>query len=252
MFACVDDTVLSWHRLNQDIIRADLYAGVIDALRSDVANQNIGRPVILYASYHGDDRHIARCYQNAVAIVRYLGKPTKFLTFTANPSWQEITRCLEHGQTPDSRPDLIAIVFRLKLNAFLHDIKKRQVCGRYIGGIHVIEYQKRGLPHAHILLFLHEDDVPRRSEQVDEMVSAQMPTNCPALAEIVESQLTHGPCGPGYPNTPCMKNGRCSKGYPKRWYEATVLSEDSYPKYARPNNGVTWNSANGRFTFDNR
>ncbi|POS82607.1 hypothetical protein EPUL_005056, partial [Erysiphe pulchra] len=63
MFACVDDAVLNWHRQNQDTIRADLYAGVIDALRSDVANQSIGRPVILSASYHGGDRHMARCYQ---------------------------------------------------------------------------------------------------------------------------------------------------------------------------------------------
>ncbi|POS84291.1 hypothetical protein EPUL_004345 [Erysiphe pulchra] len=179
-----------------------------------------------------------------MAIVRYLGKPAKFLTFTANPSWSEIARYLEHGQSPDLRPDLIAIVFRLKLNAFLHDIKKRQIFGRFIGCIHVIEYQKRGLPHAHILLFLHEDDVPWSSEQIDEMVSAQMPTNCPALAEIVKNQLTHGPCGPDYPNSPCMRNGRCSKGYPKRWCETIVLAEDSYPEYARPNNGVTWTNAN--------
>ncbi|POS81847.1 hypothetical protein EPUL_006717, partial [Erysiphe pulchra] len=34
------------------------------------------------------------------------------------------------------------------------------------------------------------------------------------------------------------------------WCEATILGENSYPEYARPNNGVTWEK-NG-FVFDNR
>ena len=50
-------------------------------------------------------------------------------------------------------------VFHLKLKSLLGDIigKKcrRGIFGKVIGHIHVIEYQKRGLPHAHILLILH-------------------------------------------------------------------------------------------------
>ncbi|POS82035.1 hypothetical protein EPUL_005960, partial [Erysiphe pulchra] len=43
---------------------------------------------------------------------------------------------------------------------------------------------------------------------------------------------------------------KCSKGFPKRWCEHTVVSEDSYPEYARPNTGETWGT--GAFQFDNR
>ncbi|POS83962.1 hypothetical protein EPUL_005887, partial [Erysiphe pulchra] len=77
-----------------------------------------------------------------------------------------------------------------------------------------------------------------------------MPTDDPELAAFVKTHLTHGPCGPDFPNVPCMRDGKCSKGFPKRWCERTVLAENSYPEYARPNNGITW--ASERFTFDNR
>jgi hypothetical protein len=185
-----------------------------------------------------------------MAIARALGNPSMFATFTANPNWAEVLAELEHNQTPDTRPDLIAKVFKLKLDKTLHDLKERYVCGVSTGSVYTIEYQKRGLPHAHILLFLHRDVVPRCAEQVDELVSAQIPTNDPELAAIVKSLLVHGPCGPEFPNAPCMRDGKCSKGFPKRFCDETTMVDNSYPEYARPDNGVRWGSE--RFMFDNR
>ena len=185
-----------------------------------------------------------------MAITRVLGKPSLFITFTANPNWPEIKRNLEHGQSSDARPDLIAIVFKQKLEALLYDLKERQIFGKCIGCVYTIEYQKRGLPHAHILIFLHRNDVPRCAEDVDQLVVARVPTHDPVLAEVVKTQMTHGPCGEGFATSPCMRNGRCSKGFPKRWCEATVMTEGTYPEYARPQDGLTWGGE--RFTFDNR
>ncbi|POS81724.1 hypothetical protein EPUL_006484, partial [Erysiphe pulchra] len=62
--------------------------------------------------------------------------------------------------------------------------------------------------------------------------------------------MVHGPCGVDHLNSPCFRDGKCSKAYPKRWCEATILRDNSYPEYARPNNGVTWEK-NG-IVFDNR
>ncbi|POS83272.1 hypothetical protein EPUL_004396 [Erysiphe pulchra] len=163
---------------------------------------------------------------------------------------REILSQLQHSQSPNSRPDLIAITFKLKLDGLLNDVKEKNVFGKCIGDSLSIEYQKRGLPHAHLISHLHRDDIPRTVEQIDELVCAQMPINDPELAAFVKTHLTHGPCGPDFPNAPCMRDGKCSKGFPKRWCERTVLAENSYPEYARPNNGVTWGS--DRFTFDNR
>ena len=50
-------------------------------------------------------------------------------------------------------------VFHIKLASLMQDLleinDKPGIFGRVIGKIHVIEYQKRGLPHAHVLLILH-------------------------------------------------------------------------------------------------
>lgn len=41
--------------------------------------------------------------------------------------------------------------------------------------VYTIEFQKRGLPHAHILLFLELTDKIRSVDQVDKFISAEIP-----------------------------------------------------------------------------
>jgi hypothetical protein len=47
-----------------------------------------------------------------------------------------------------------------------------------------------------------------------------------------------------------MKDGSCSKHYPRPFTENTIINQDSYPAYARPNNSRTYQKR-GK-TFDNR
>ncbi|GFR98290.1 hypothetical protein ElyMa_004497700 [Elysia marginata] len=51
--------------------------------------------------------------------------------------------------------------------------------------------------------------------------------------------MIHGPCGVNNPTAPCMKNGTCSKGFPKPFIQNSEIGNDSYPKYRRrsPNHG---------------
>ena len=63
-------------------------------------------------------------FQDAMAIVRKLGKPDYFITFTCNAEWPEITAELLPGQTAWDRPDVVAHVFKLKLKALLYDLLK--------------------------------------------------------------------------------------------------------------------------------
>ncbi len=62
----------------------------------------------------------------------------------------------------------------MKLKELLNLITKKHILGKLIAKIYVIEYQKRGLPHAHILIFLHEDD-KTEFENIDLIISAQIP-----------------------------------------------------------------------------
>lgn len=49
--------------------------------------------------------------------------------------------------------------------------------------------------------------------------------------------MIHGPCGILQPNSPCMKEGKCSRFYPKQFQPQTLLYSNGYPIYRRRNNG---------------
>ena len=55
-------------------------------------------------SFDGSPRDMAGKYQDAMAICKEFGKPTFFITFTANPQWQEVTDSLLPGQNASDRP----------------------------------------------------------------------------------------------------------------------------------------------------
>ena len=212
-------------------------------LQTEARQQGLmpGQPLILPSSFQGSPRNMLQNYQDAMAIVRKYGKPDFFITITCNPKWPEIVTNLQQGQSVEFRPDLVARVFKLKLDALLDDIGKHHVLGKPIAKIHVIEFQKRGLPHAHILLILCSEDKPNDGEQVDRMISAEIPDSAtqPRLHEIVTKHMIHGPCGKYNMNSPCMFDGSCSKKFPKPFCEETIINVDGYPKYRRRNNGVT-------------
>ncbi|XP_074336936.1 uncharacterized protein LOC141674110 [Apium graveolens] len=84
--------------------------------------------------------------------------------------------------------------------------------------MHVIEFQKCGLPHAHMLIWLHPNDRPKTTDQIDKMVSAEIPDPSidPVGYEAVKNYMIHGPCGTDCVNSPCMAKGSCTKHFPKR------------------------------------
>ncbi|KAG3045508.1 hypothetical protein PC122_g24593 [Phytophthora cactorum] len=105
------------------------------------------------------------------------------------------------------------------------------VLGRVHARIYVVEFQKRGLPHAHILVILEEEDKPRTRQIIDKMVSAELPDKeqNPLLYETATTCMIHGPCGAAYPNAVCMKDGKCTKGFPKPLSEVTKGKVAGYP-----------------------
>ena len=239
-WAVMDQNKLDWLYNHQDELRANVYNGLVDSLtRDDVNSDQIGRRVILPSSYTGGDQYMQQRYQNAMAINRHLSKPTLFITMTANLSWPEIKRELLPHQTAFDRPDLVSRVFHLKVQFFLADLKKHQIFGQYTGSVYTIKYQKRGLPHMHLLLFLHPEDRMRfrNAEAIDQIVSAELSSrdkdHDEKLFKVVSSVMIHGPCGDFNPQTSCMINGRCSKQFPKPYQDTTVMQENGYPFYKR-------------------
>ncbi|GBO14400.1 hypothetical protein AVEN_156128-1 [Araneus ventricosus] len=130
---------------------------------------------------NGSPHNMQQNYQDAMAMVRKFGKPDLFLTFTCNPSWFEVLNCMEGVQRPEDRPDIIIRVFNMKLKELLEDICKHGIFGTVLTYIYVIEFQKRGLPHAHILLTLDSESKIRTKDDIDKFVSAELPDPCTDL-----------------------------------------------------------------------
>lgn len=84
--------------------------------------------------------------------------------------------------------------------------------------MYVIEFQKRGLPHAHMLIWLHPDDRPKNVDQIDKLISAEIPSEeeDPEGYNAVKNYMIHGPCGKDFSYSPCMSNGKCTRHFPKR------------------------------------
>ncbi len=81
-FCKIESWRLLWVRTNQKIVRSDLNQGLADALAAGDTNNlvNLGRRVILPSSFVGSPRYLQQLYQDAMGIVRALGRPDYFIT----------------------------------------------------------------------------------------------------------------------------------------------------------------------------
>ena len=95
-----------------------------------------------------------------------------------------------------------------------------------------MEWEKRGLPQAHILQWLFNKIA---SNGIDDVISAEIPyvDVDRGLHDIVVKNMIHGPCGEQNENPPCMDRGRCTKQYPRILVPNTITSNDGYPLYRR-------------------
>lgn len=236
-FCRIEIKRLQWIRCNQRKIRADLYGNLrLSAQNNSVENSGVA--TILPASVTCSDRWYHSAYSDAMAIVRIYGKPDFFVTFTFDIGCPEVKVELKPGQTPYDRPDLLCKVFNLKRDEFIKDIK-HGVLGTYKAHVSVIEFQKRGAPHAHTLVWLKDFD--HTPQNVDNVISSEIPprgeegTPERDLHELVMKLMIHGPCGQGYNgNFGCVKGGKpCSKDYPKDFSSNTTAGDDTFVKTRR-------------------
>jgi len=133
-------------------------------------------------------------------------------------------------------------VFKIKLKELINDIHKKHILGRMTTRIYVIEFQMRGLLHAHILIFFAEDYKPHMVKDVDCMISAELPnleTNRLADKTITRCMM-HGPCGAMFPNAPCMEDGKCKQQYPRKFQFEMVKDVNGYFIYRHRDMGCTF------------
>ncbi|XP_019162491.1 PREDICTED: uncharacterized protein LOC109158985 [Ipomoea nil] len=242
-YTMIESGRLVYIRTHQKSLRCESYKCLTDALtRGEVDPTAQGKRIILPSSFTGGARYMVQNYQDAMAICRWIGYPSLFITFTCNPKWPEIERFLQpRNLKSEDRPDIICRVFKMKLNALIKEIQKENIFGVVDAVIYTIEFQKRGLPHAHILIFLAKSNSYPTAKDIDMIISAEIPSELcdPEYYKAVEEFMMHGPCGAARKNSPCMVNGKCSKFYPKKFVESSTVDFDGYPIYRRRDNGRT-------------
>ena len=106
-YAKVESQRLNWVVQNQGKLRVESMQGLLDHLNgandettlrsvatevpSDYQHkeqvQNVGKPIILPATFGGSPRALHEQYLDSMCLVSHYGKPDVFLTCTANPNW---------------------------------------------------------------------------------------------------------------------------------------------------------------------
>ncbi|XP_016173448.1 uncharacterized protein LOC107615951 [Arachis ipaensis] len=176
----------------------------------------------------------------------------RIITITSNSdAFGKLMHLLFARLSPQDRPDVVSRTFKIKLNNLISEFKSGIPFGKIVGYVCTVEFQNRGLPHAHILLFMHPTNKPKSPSDIDRFISAEIPDRLhrPRLYAAVERFMVHGPCGRHNKNSPCMVDGHCSKYFPKKFRSRTVIDEARFPKYKRPDNGRTITKRN--VTIDN-
>ncbi|OMO68755.1 DNA helicase PIF1, ATP-dependent [Corchorus capsularis] len=175
--------LIIYDRDHQTDFRCDMLDNVKDAVSRGDGN-NVGKRIILPASYTGGPRYMFPNYQDAMAICSYFGYPSLFITFTCNPKLTEIQEALD--QIPEEQSRWTTAV------------------------------------------------------EIDEIISAKLPNfdGEPISYAVVSSCMMHGPCGTTCFNAPCMKEGRCSKFFPKQFNSSTVVGDSGFVNYRRMDSGI--------------
>ncbi|XP_072071845.1 uncharacterized protein [Arachis hypogaea] len=253
-YTMIESEHLLYFRIYQKELRAEDYKSLKNAKSTgQTSGSSVRKRIVLPSSFIGGRHYIDGLYHDCVAICGHVGYPDLFITFTCNSEWPEIKRLLDPLHLkPVDRPDIVCRMFKMKLDMLIKDLKKERFFSKVVVNVHTIEFQKRGLPHAHILIFLDSLRKFPDPKDIDKVICAGIPNQFehPELYKAVKKFMLHGPCGSVNIFSPCMKEGRCSKFYPKSFADLTTIDAEGYPIYRRRKTGCY--AEKGNVALDNR
>ena len=192
-------------------------------------------PMTLPSSFVGSAKWYHQLYMDALTFPTRFHAPDLFITFTCNHKWPEIVNALPRGSCWQDHPDIVARVFWLKMKSLMDDMQKHCIFGKVVAFVWRIEWQARGLPHAHILIILQYRIIT--PQQIDAIVSAEIPNRDehPELYSLVTELMLHDPCDDNA-EAGCrkgQKGGLCKRHFPKDTSSQTVVLPNKFPKYRR-------------------
>ncbi|KAI3470148.1 hypothetical protein Pfo_026811 [Paulownia fortunei] len=197
-----ETTRLDYYRQNQSNMKVELYQGIMDSVfKGETRESEVGKRIVLPASFIGGPRDIHHRYVDALALVQRFEKPDLFIIVTCNPE-----------QQAQDRPDLTSRVFQAKLQNLKDQLFKKEMFGNV------------GLPHAHMLIILKYEYKITTPNHFDKFVSAELPAQetYHKLYDLVAKHMMHGPCRDKNLKNSCMMDGKCKYHYPRPYCESTI------------------------------
>ena len=187
------------------------------------SNLDFGIKTYIPSSFKGGPTHWKNLSNEAFLLSVSLGPPTFFITITENPYWPEIIALDNISYLNNS--SLLMRVFKQRRSSFLSYLKISKIFGDVKGFVWRDEYQQRGLPHSHILLWTNFDT--ENIDQIDSVISCKIP-NDPIydnrqknkdLSIIIKKYETHCHTKRCCPDS----NSNCCFNYPKDVKEKTKI-----------------------------
>lgn len=193
--------------------------------------------VYLPASFLGSRRWAQKQVSDSLAIAAALGNPTFFVTMTCNAQWREIQSQLRPGQDYTDIPLVVVRVFKQKLSLLLTAIKTMfPNAGAQVYCLRSTEFQKRGLPHTHMLIRFEKPCLD--PNDIDDIVSAEMPTNVDDAALVRKFMMHNHPPADRPASKYCQKQHEdgtrtCRFHYPHPLQQVTTVDAEGRVHYRR-------------------
>ena len=208
MYSRIEDERLQYLREGKIRQAGEVFAGEEDTQEKDEYETELQQAFagVLPSSFLGSRAWTLDRVADALALCRSFGKPSLFITMTTNPKWPEIISQLRLGQTASDIPVIVCRAFRNRLAALYKFLHSR--FGRVVYLITVVEFQKRGLPHAHLLVKLCPEIL---LNNIDDVVSAELPSKDDKLElyQLVNEFMRHKESHLESLSSRCNKNGKC-------------------------------------------
>ncbi|GKA13115.1 DNA helicase [Tanacetum coccineum] len=186
----------------------------------------------------GGPRYMYAHYLNALAICRVHGSPSFFITFTCNAKWPKIKEYMEpfpQLKTAD-RTDIVDRIFEKKVSYYINFVRDSTTFGDVTAVLYTIEFQKRGLPHCHSLLWVNNASKAQEDSDIDKYICAELPDPMIDIDahNVISELMIHGPCGAANLTATCMKDGgTCNRNFPKAYCNRTYIDKDDFIHYRR-------------------
>ncbi|XP_013726652.1 uncharacterized protein LOC106430407 [Brassica napus] len=226
-YTTIESNRLRYLRFNQPTLRSDSYDSIKDsenAGKVDMSDQ--GSEFVSPASFIGSPRYMKNLYLDAMTVCKNFGFPDLFITFTCNPKWSNITRYVKSQKVKaEDRSDIVCRIFKMKLDSLMDDLTKKNLLGKTVSSMYTVEFQKRGLPHTHILLFMDPLHKFSTTDDIDNIISAEIPD------KLEEPELY--------------------EAYPKPFAENTTINKEGFPVFTRREQSENFVLKNG-LKCDNR